>query len=126
MEACPWEGCSSECLIVPIVKSFFHIEMKPSLVQLVPITHCPPHGTPPAQRPSILLRSPLYVLGCCGVPTSLLQEKGLNFFSLSSQGRFFSPWVIYITLLWILCSLLCLWVVGARTVHAQQGWGPGR
>lgn len=77
---------------VLVVESFCHVEMEPLLVQLVPISHCPPHGLLLQRDPPSSAGLPCMSWGALmGSPESL-QDKGLNFFSLSSQGRFSSSW----------------------------------
>lgn len=71
-------------------------------------------------------QTPLYVLGCCeGVPSSLLQEKGLDFFQSSLTGQVLQPFGSSVSPSFgsSPVSLLRLWTVGTGTVTASRAGG---
>lgn len=82
-------SCCKKCLS--------YVEIKPLLVQLVPIAPRLLHVAPCEARASVLFVATLYMLEYCDeVLSSLLfsRKKRLKSFSLSSQGRFSRPVII--------------------------------
>ena len=51
-------------------------------------------------------------------------RKDLTHSCLSTQGRFFSPLLIFVALIWVLSSLPTSRIVGTRTGQQYSRWGP--
>lgn len=107
---CPW-------LIVLTVEHLFCIKTKLLPVQLVPIAPGLLHVSPCEERASFLFAAALEILESCNeLPQSLLFSRvKRNNSCLSSFGRFSSPLVILVALLWTLSSLF---------MFCLELWGP--